>query len=57
MDWGVVLDKILPLLISGGAVYAAIRSDLREAHVLAKLALSNSDKAHERIDSILGLKK
>jgi hypothetical protein len=53
MDWGLFIDKILPVIIAGGGVYAAIRADLREAHILAKLAGESANKAHERIDKLL----
>lgn len=57
MDWGILLDKILPVIIAGGGVYAAIRADLREAHVLAKLAIESANKAHERIDKFYKAEK
>lgn len=52
MDLIFILEKVLPVIIAGGGVYAAIRADLREAHILAKLALSSADKAHSRIDNL-----
>ena len=40
-------------LISAGAVYGGIRSDLKAMHERISSATKDADEAHRRIDSIL----
>lgn len=47
------LFQLLGYFVGGAAVYAAIRSDLTRAIVMAEQAAESSKEAHQRIDNIL----
>jgi len=57
MDLTTLIDKVLPLILSAGGVYAAIRADLATLHERATNAKEAADKAHDRIDELLKAKK
>lgn len=42
--------QVAPILIAGGAVYAAIRADLAALRVMAETAVARADEAHKRLD-------
>jgi hypothetical protein len=48
-----LLDKVITIAFSAGAVYGAIRSDLKMALSKAESAKNEADIAHKRIDEIL----
>ena len=45
-----ILPHGLAALAGGASVYAAIKSDLKEALITAKVAEKSADKAHDRLD-------
>lgn len=47
------LDNIFGLILTAGAVYGAIRQDLKNIHEKVQDAKESSDEAHRRIDQIL----
>ena len=48
-----VIMQVLGYIVGGAAVYAAIKSDLARAIVLAEQAGEAASDAHKRIDVIL----
>jgi hypothetical protein len=53
MDTGIVdlIPHGLAAIAGGAGVYAAIKSDLKEALITAKTAEKSADKAHDRLDT------
>jgi len=47
------LDNIVVMLLSAGAVYGAIRSDIKNIHEKINDVQESSNAAHQRIDAIL----
>lgn len=45
------LNSLLGYIIGGAALYAAIKSDLTRAIVVAEQAGKDAEKAHERLDN------
>lgn len=45
--------QIVSLLFTAGAVYGAIRADIRGIHEAVKRAQSSADDAHRRLDDVL----
>jgi hypothetical protein len=48
-----VLLQIAGILVTGGAIYGAIRSDIRNIHESIKDSRESITRAHDRIDNIL----
>lgn len=48
-----MIMQVLGYFVGGAAVYAAIKSDLTRAIVMAEMATKSASEAHGRIDSLL----
>lgn len=48
-----LLLEIITLLVTGGALYGAIRSDLRNIHERLNKQEAENTRAHARIDSLI----
>ena len=54
MDLGFLhLDNIFGLVLTAGAVYGAIRTDIKNIHEKINDIKDSSDEAHKRIDALL----
>jgi hypothetical protein len=54
MDFGFLhLDNVVVMLLSAGAVYGAIRSDIKNIHEKINDVQDSSNEAHKRIDALL----
>ena len=47
------LDNIFGLILTAGAVYGAIRTDIKNIHEKINDIKDSSDEAHKRIDALL----
>lgn len=48
-----LLLAIVGQIFTAGAIYGAIRADIRSAHTEAKAAKESATGAHQRIDNLL----
>ncbi len=54
MDYSFLhIDNIVVMILSAGAVYGAIRSDIKNIHEQIKRMETGIDAAHRRLDDIL----
>jgi hypothetical protein len=54
MDFGFLhLDNVVVMLLSAGAVYGAIRMDIKNIHEKIHDVQESTNEAHKRIDAIL----
>jgi hypothetical protein len=54
MDFGFLhLDNVVVMLLSAGAVYGAIRTDIKNIHEKINDLKDSNDEAHKRIDALL----
>jgi hypothetical protein len=49
---GISLTDLFVMLVTGGAIYGAIRTDIKNIHEKISRTEKNIDAAHERIDKI-----
>jgi hypothetical protein len=54
MDYSFLhIDNMVVMILSAGAVYGAIRSDIKNIHEQIQRMESGIDSAHRRLDDIL----
>ena len=54
MDYSFLhIDNMVVMILSAGAVYGAIRSDIKNIHEQIKRMETGIDAAHRRLDDIL----